>query len=138
MRGYRRPGRNRAYAAAVLAALLNHLEAEYGVLEPAHPTGAVALLLWENVAYLVDDSRRAAAFGALEATVGVDPVAILAAPDAVLLAVVAGMRPGERVSRLRRVAELALARDLVQLAPSAPWPRAVPPFRAPVAPRARC
>lgn len=96
----------------MLATVLDRLETEYGRLEPPHPSTAVGLLLWENVGYLVDDARRGAALDALAATVGLDPVAILDAPHNALLAVVAGMRPTERVARLRRVAELALASDL--------------------------
>jgi adenine-specific DNA glycosylase len=96
-----------------LTLLLDRLEDVYGQLRAPHPTQAVDLLLWDNVAYLVDDTKRRAAFDALVATLGRDPIAILAAEDARLLAVVGGMRPQDRVARLRRVAELALDLDLV-------------------------
>jgi endonuclease III len=98
--------------APALPRLLDELEAEYGALRPPHPTDAVGLLLWENIAYLVDDARRGAAFDALGATVGHQPEDILAAPDVDLRAVVVGMRPQDRVARLRRVAELAVALHL--------------------------
>jgi endonuclease III len=111
--------------APALPRLLDDLEAEYGPLQPRHPTDAVGLLLWENVAYLVDDTRRGAAFEALAATVGRDPADILAAPEADLRAVVVGMRPEDRVARLRRVAELALERDL--------WPDPGPALGQPLA-----
>jgi adenine-specific DNA glycosylase len=41
--------------------------------------------------------------------VGLDPEAILSAPPEQLTAIVAGMRPSDRVERLRRCAELRLA-----------------------------
>jgi endonuclease III len=110
---------------APLPLFLDRLEAEYGPLEPSFPTDAVGLLLWENVAYLVDDSRRGDAFDALVASVGRQPADILAARDADLLAVVAGMRPGDRVARLRRVAELAMDLDL--------FPDPAPVLRQPLA-----
>src|SRR5580704_10455231 len=105
-----RPAQRRPYAALMsplpaLPRLLDELEAEYGPLRPPHPTDAVGLLLWENVAYLVDDARRGAAFDALAATVGIQPEDILAAAYADLRALVVGMRPEDRVARLRRVAE---------------------------------
>ena len=70
-------------------------------------------MLRENVAYLVDDATRDRCFAALRTQVGLDPEAILAASDHELGAVVGGMRPHERVERLRRCAELRLA--------DAPW-----------------
>src|SRR5262252_188610 len=71
------------------------------------------LVLAENVAYLVDDQRRWRALDSLRETVGLAPEQILAAPDAALLAVVAGARPAEQAQRLRQCAELAIA--------GAPW-----------------
>jgi endonuclease III len=65
-------------------------------------------VLWENVAYLVDDERRAAAFRALRRATGFDPRRILAARPEELEAVVAGMRPQDRAVRLCECAELAL------------------------------
>ena len=67
--------------------------------------------LAESVAYLVDDQRRWHALDELRRVVGLQPEQILAAPSAVLLRVVAGVRPAERVERLRRCAELAIAGD---------------------------
>ncbi len=75
------------------------------------------LVLRENVGYLVDDQARDHALRALRAATGLEPAEILAAPDDVLGAVVVGMRPRERVERLRRCAVLQTA--------GAPW-RAYP------------
>jgi endonuclease III len=98
----------RATTAPTLPEVLDALEADYG-MPPGPPVrDAVGLLLWENVAYLVDDDRRDAALGCLAATVGLEPDAILAAPHRVLLNVVTGMRPDERVQRLKAVAAPAI------------------------------
>ena len=67
------------------------------------------------MACLVDDQRRWQALAELRTTVGLAPEQILAAPESVLRAIAIG--PGDRVQRLRRCAELAIA--------GAPW-RAYP------------
>ena len=67
----------------------------------------------ENVAYLVDDDVRGRCLAASREAVGLDPAAIVSAPPAVLTSVVAGMRPADRVERIRKCAELRLA--------GAPW-----------------
>jgi endonuclease-3 len=68
------------------------------------------LILKENVAYLVSDERRAEAFKALKARVGVKPERILAAPQDVLLEIaqLGGMLPKGRVDKLKQAAELAV------------------------------
>jgi endonuclease-3 len=67
-------------------------------------------LLWENVAYLVSDERRAKAFAALERKVGLDAGKLRAArADTLLeLASLGGMLPSQRVEKLRDIADLAL------------------------------
>ena len=92
-----------------LSALLDRLEQAGGPADPVPSTDGWELVLAENVAYLVVDQRRWQAVAALTRAVGLAPEQILAAPDAVLLGVVAGIRPAERVARLRRCAELAIA-----------------------------
>jgi endonuclease-3 len=68
------------------------------------------MVLRENVAYLVDDRRREAAFRALRQRVGLTPAAVYHAPGTVLLeiATLGGAFPTLRVSRLRQVALLTL------------------------------
>ena len=68
------------------------------------------MILWENVAYMVDDERRAQAFQALKKRVGLKPKQILEAPDYVLLevATLGGMLPEQRVEKLRFIAALVL------------------------------
>jgi endonuclease III len=96
---------------------LDQLEQIGGPADPVPSTDGWELVLAENVAYLVDDQRRWQALARLRDTVGLAPERILAAPEAALLAVVAGASPAERAQRLRRCAELAIA--------GAPW-RAYP------------
>jgi adenine-specific DNA glycosylase len=96
-----------------LSALLDRLEHTGGPADDVPSTNGWDLVLAENLGYLVDDRTRWQAFATLKRTVGTDPERILAAPDRVLLEIVVGIRRTERVARLRRCAELALA--------DAPW-----------------
>jgi len=98
-----------------LPALLDQLEQADGPPDPVPSVDGWELVLAENVAYLVGDQRRWQALAELRTTVGLAPDQILAAPESVLRAIAIG--PGDRVQRLRRCAELAIAR--------APW-RAYP------------
>jgi endonuclease III len=79
---------------------------------PAQPitNDPFELILWENVAYLVTDERRAEAFELLRKTVGVKPHEILAAPHEALLRVakLSGMQPEKRAARLRELALIAM------------------------------
>jgi endonuclease III len=61
------------------------LQAHYGDPAPPPVTDPLGLILWENVAYLVDDQRRMRAFRALEEHTGLDARDIASAPDEVLL-----------------------------------------------------
>ena len=76
------------------------------------PTDPFQMILWENIGYLIDDERRRALFDAFEAAVGLDPQAIAAADDKVLLALArrGGMRPETRVERWRAIARLIAER----------------------------
>jgi endonuclease-3 len=90
--------------------VIDLLERHYGRPEPPSVTAPLEMILHENVAYLVSDERRAAAFDALRSRVGTGPVEILTAPEEVLheVAALGGMRPQDRVERLRRIAQIAL------------------------------
>ena len=98
-----------------LPAVLEQLERAEGWADPVPSADGWELVLAENVAYLVDDQRRWQALAELRTQVGLAPEQILAAPEPVLRAIAIG--PGDRVQRLRRCAELAIA--------GAPW-RAYP------------
>lgn len=80
--------------------------------EPKPPPSAdpFELVLWENVAYLAGDDRRAEIFATLKKKVGFAPAKIAGASDEKLLPIAeqGGMRPIERVERLRECASIAL------------------------------
>jgi hypothetical protein len=90
-----------------LPALLDDLEAACGPAPAVPSADGWELVLAENIAYLVDDHTRRTVLAELKETVGLAPEQILAAPSDVLKGIVAGVRPAERVERLRRCAELA-------------------------------
>ncbi len=84
------------------------LEARYGPPRPPPAKGAFELILWENIAYLANDERRAAAFRELKARAGTSPQAIAGAADELLHAIAsAGMLADQQVRKLRVSAELA-------------------------------
>jgi endonuclease III len=88
--------------------LIDRLAQRYG--EPAPPvvTEPFAMILWENVAYLAIDAKRAEAFAELQAKVGLSPRNIRKAKDSVLLAIGAkGIIPSNTVEKLRRAADIA-------------------------------
>lgn len=93
-----------------LTPLIDALADLYG--EPAPPAAAdpFDLVLWENVAYLVDDERRAAVFARLRDEVGLAPEAILATPPDALERIIekGGMKPAHRAAKLQAAAEVAL------------------------------
>jgi endonuclease-3 len=93
-----------------LPAVLDLLAKQHG--EPAKPIPRTPLgwILWENVAYLVDDEKRAKAFAKLKKTVGLTAEKIDAADRETLLAVtvLGGMHPEARVDRLKDIASIAL------------------------------
>ena len=109
-----------------LAALLDQLEDASGAPDAVPSSDGWELVLAENIAYLAGDQRRWEALTELRRVVGLAPERILAAPQEVLLGIVAGARPAERVDRLHRCAELMIS--------GAPW-RAYPGIGAPGADR---
>jgi endonuclease III len=92
-----------------LSRIIEKLEAFYGRPGPPEVTDPWALIVWENIAYLVDDERRHQAMVSLRAEIGITPAEILAAPKAKLIkAAVCGIVPEQSVAKLRRCAEIAL------------------------------
>ena len=91
-----------------LRAVVQTLERHYG--RPAAPRrmDPLELILWENVAYLADDKRRAAAFTLLTTQIGSRPEQILAAPLGALRAVTShGILPDRFAEKLREIARIA-------------------------------
>jgi len=94
--------------ALTLTKVIARLSKFYGAPAPPPVTDPFEQVLWENVAYLADDEKRAAAFAALRKTVGLGPADILKAKNEKLLAVtrMGGMVPELRAQRLRQSAEI--------------------------------
>lgn len=88
--------------AAVIARLAQDLA------PPPVPSEPFALILWENIGYLIDDQRRRTLFDAFVARIGLSPAAILAADEALLfeLAERGGMRPDVRVELWLAIANI--------------------------------
>ena len=88
----------------VVAALKRHLTA---APVPAEP---FAMIVWENIGYLIDDDRRRELYDAFEGAIGLDPATIAAAgaDELMPLAKRGGMRPETRVERWRTIARIAL------------------------------
>lgn len=88
--------------------ILKKLEKFYGRPKPPAVTDPVEIMLWDNVAYLADDEKRAAAFAALKKRVGTRPAEILKAPVKELEEITrtGGIEAETRALRLRQIAEL--------------------------------
>jgi len=92
-----------------LPQIIQQLQAFYEEPDPPEVTDPWEMILWENVAYLVDDERRHEAMTVLRERVGISPAQILAAPaDRLLEATGYGIVPDQSVEKLRRCAEIAL------------------------------
>jgi endonuclease-3 len=108
-----------------LQALISRLESLYGPPDPPVVTDPFEMVLWENVAYLVDDERRARVFARLREEVGLDPEDILTKSPQVLAEIIrdGGMQPERRAEKLIAAADEVLPqgvealRELVRTAP---------------------
>jgi endonuclease III len=90
------------------ATLIDRLAQKYAEPVPPVVTEPFAMILWENVAYLANDNKRAEAFAELQKKVGLTPRDIRKAKDSVLLAIGGkGILPASTVEKLRRAAEIA-------------------------------
>jgi endonuclease-3 len=92
------------------AQVLTELEKLYGKPKRPIPKSPLDWILWENVAYLVDDERRERAFRMLAMNIGLTAEKIANASSDVLHEVtqLGGMHPEKRVDRLKGIGELAL------------------------------
>jgi endonuclease III len=89
--------------------VIERLEAYYGSPDPPETTDPWEMIVWENIAYLANDKRRAEAMAMLRAQVGVSPEEILAAPRSRLLAVAEhGIVPENSVKKLLTAAEIVV------------------------------
>ena len=95
-------------AKASLRWLIDHLANIYGPAPDPFPTDAFELVLWENVAYLVDDERRRKAFEALRRSIGTSPQQLLYASQDQLFEVSRhGILAQHFATKLRSAAEIA-------------------------------
>lgn len=93
-----------------LPAVLDLLAQQHGEPKKPIPKSPLEWILWENVAYLVDDEKRSKAFAQLKKSIGTRAEDIDAADRETLLAVtvLGGMHPEARVDRLKDIASIAL------------------------------
>ncbi|HEX4681622.1 MAG TPA: hypothetical protein VH277_02870 [Gemmatimonadaceae bacterium] len=94
-----------------LERVVDQLRTQHGPQSAPPADSAFALVLWEKVAYLAPDERRASAFEMLRTRVGLTPEAILAAPRNVLREITtAGGKVGadERAQRMQDAAALVI------------------------------
>ena len=60
-------------ATVTFSKLVDKLQQHYGSPAPPPSTDPLELIIWENIAYLASDERRAAAFAALKRDIGTRP-----------------------------------------------------------------
>jgi endonuclease-3 len=103
-----RPSRRSAMPPPAFIRVIKSLEKFYGQPRPPKITDPLEIILWENVAYLVDDEKRAVAFAALKKKVGTRSQQIMKASAEELVGItkLGGMAPELRAQRLRNIAEL--------------------------------
>lgn len=91
-----------------LARILEMLEKRYGKPKPPHPTEPYEMLVYTLCGYPASDAACNKAFPVLKRDVGLDPEAILAAPEAKLAQIMrlGGIVPELRAKRLKEVAGL--------------------------------
>jgi endonuclease-3 len=94
----------------LLQRIISKLLGHYGPPSPPISIDPFELILFENIAYLVTDERRHAAFDLLRQTIGTRPHELLAAPTDALLRVttLGGAQPERRAARLREIALIAI------------------------------
>jgi endonuclease III len=90
------------------SSVIHSLAGYYGEPAPPEIVRPFAMILWENVAYLANDARRAQAFARLQQVTGLTPAGIRKAKDSALLAIAGkGILPEQTVEKLRHAAEIA-------------------------------
>ena len=92
-----------------LQQVVERLEAWYGAPKPLAASDPWEMIVWENIAYLIDDERRRETMTALRSQIGDRPEQILNATKAQLLKVaVRGIVPEQSVEKLLLSAKIAL------------------------------
>jgi endonuclease III len=94
--------------AITFSKLIDKLQQYYGPPAPLPSNDPLELIIWENIAYLASDNRRAEAFASLRQTIGTRPEQILAARHSALAAVgKAGILPDVSAEKLLSIAKIA-------------------------------
>jgi endonuclease III len=77
---------------------------------PAPLTDPLAIIVWENIGYLIDDARRGALFDEFHARIGLEARAIANAPTKFLADIArrGGINAQVRAERLRMAGEIAI------------------------------
>jgi endonuclease III len=95
-------------AAITFSKLVDKLQQHYGSPAPPPSTDPLELIIWENIAYLASDERRAAAFDTPKRSIGTRPEQILAAKHSALAAIgKAGILPDISAEKLLAIAKIA-------------------------------
>jgi endonuclease III len=95
-------------ATITFSKLVDKLRQHYGPPAPPPSTDPLELIIWENIAYLANDKRRAEAFATLKQTIGTHPEQILAARHPALAAIgKAGILPDISAEKLLTIAKIA-------------------------------
>jgi endonuclease III len=95
-------------ATVTFSKLVDKLQQHYGFPAPPPSTDPLELVIWENIAYLASDKRRAEAFATLKQTIGTRPEQILAAQHSTLAAIgKAGILPDVSAEKLLTIAKIA-------------------------------
>jgi len=91
------------------------LRAAVAKLSPLYPqtkplTDPLAILVWENVGYLIDDEKRSKLFAEFNSRIGLKARRIADAPMTILtdIAKRGGMAPQQRAERLKEIGALAM------------------------------
>jgi endonuclease-3 len=110
------------------------LKAAIAKLARLYPTGApltdpLAILVWENIGYLIDDARRAELFAEFARKIGLTAPRIANAPMPILTDIArrGGMHPQKRAERLVEIGRLAIQEcdgDVVGALRDLPLPKA--------------
>src|SRR5215468_3779297 len=90
--------------------IIARLRKHFGAPKPPQATDPFEIIVFDNIAYLVDDARREATFDLLRKTVGLRPVDIVAAPVEKVINVtkLGGIHPEPRAYRLKECAQIVL------------------------------
>src|SRR6202158_2416685 len=95
-------------ATITFSTLVDELQRHYRRPPPPASIDPLELIIWENIAYLASDERRAAAFATLKRSIGTRPEQILTARHSALAAIgKAGILPDVSAEKLLAIAKIA-------------------------------